>query len=136
MCAAEEGVRRATNGEVLLPGDTPQFFTLFQRKHQRLFRIDVLARFKCGFRHRKMRCGNGEVHHHIDILVGEQVLDGLRDNAEFFRPQLRCIAVEVGAGKHLDALEERRQREISRRDIAASDDADAKISGHDETPKN
>jgi hypothetical protein len=82
-----------------------------------------------------MRGGDGKVHHHVDFRVGEQFLDGLRDNTEFFRSQFRCIAVEVGAGQHLYALEKRCQRKISRRDIAASDDADAKISGHDETPK-
>ncbi len=134
MRAAKESIRRAANGKVLLASDAPQLLAFLQRKHQRLFRIDVITRLECRLRHGKMRGGNSEVHHHVDVLVGEEFLDRLRRDTKFFCPQFRRIAVKVGAGQHLDALEERCQRKVSRRDVAAPDDADAQFPLHDETP--
>ena len=67
---------------------------------------------------------------HVQFVIGEQILDRLRLHAVFLRPQFRGAAVEIGAGEHPDALEQRRQRQVGDGDIAASDDADAEFLGH------
>ena len=68
-------------------------------------------------------------------FVGEQLVDGLGAKAEFLGARLGGVHVDVGAGAHLDALEERRKPEIGGRDVAAADDADAEFLCHVMSPQ-
>ncbi len=118
MRTAKEGIRSAADGEVFRLGKRPEFLTLFQGKHQRLFGIDVLAGFQNGFRHREMRGRNGKVDDDIKLVIRQKLLDGLRLHTIFFGAQLGRFGVDVRTGQHLQSLEERRQRQVGGGNIA------------------
>ena len=83
----------------------------------------------------EVRLGDRQVDDDVDVGVGQERLDGLRLDAELLGPRLGRGHVEVGAGAHLQPLEERRQAEVGAGDVAAADDADAEGSAHDRLPQ-
>ena len=128
--AAEERVRRAADGEALRLGDAGEILALLQGQHQRLFRIGMLAGFENAFGDGIMRIRDGEVDDHVDLVIGEKLVDGLGADIVFRSPCLGRFRIEVGAGAHFQPLEQRRKAEIGGGDIAASDDADSECLGH------
>ncbi len=123
--AAEERVGRAADAQPLRLGQRLQRQPVLERQDQRLFGIDVLAGLERGLADREMRVGDRQVDDEVDFRVREQLLDGLGADAVFLRAGFGRRRIDVGAGPHLEAAEQRREAEIGGRDIAASDDADA-----------
>ena len=112
MSAAEERVGSAADLEIAGRGDPAQLLALFQGQDQRLFGIDVFAGFQDHLGDRKMRIRDRQVDDDIDVRIGQQRLDRLCLDAKFGRADFGSRRVDVGAGDNLDALEERREREI------------------------
>ena len=133
--AAEEGVRRRTDAQLALLRALPEVEAFLDGEHEGLLRIDVLAGVEHLPRHLIVDRRYRQVDDDVDVLRGEQVVDGLGAQAEFLGAGLGGIHVDVRAGAHLDALEERRQLEIGGRDVAAADDADAEFLCHVDAPQ-
>ena len=72
--------------------------------------------------HRRHR----QIDDHVDVGRREQSLDGFRANAKLVGPRFRCSGIDVRAGAHLDALEQRCEFQVGGRDVAAADDSNAK----------
>ena len=125
MRAAQKGIGRTAYAQTARCRQIAQRQPVFQAQRQRLFGIDVLVRLQDRLRHGEMRSRNGQVDHHVQRLVGQQILDRLRLHAVFGRPRLGRGHVHVGDGPHLQPTKQGRKPEIGGRDIAASDDADA-----------
>jgi hypothetical protein len=78
-----------------------------------------------------MRVRDGQVDDHVDLVIGEKLVDRLCLHAVFLGAGLSGLHVDIGAGQNLQTLEERGQRKVGGGDIAASNDADTKFLGHD-----
>ena len=124
MRATKEGVGRAAHRQPLGFRKRPQGFALFQRQHQRLFGIGVFARFQYPFGDRIMRVGDGHVDDHVNVGIGQKIVNRLRAGVEFCRPRGGHGHVHIRHRAHFQTLEQRRKPQIRGRDIAASDDAD------------
>ena len=134
MRAAEEGVGRRADAQALFLRPLLQVQPLPDRKHEGLFRIDVLAGVEHLLRHRVMRGRIRQVDHDVDVGCGEQAVHRLRPNLVLSGAGPCRGHVDVRAGAHLDAAKQRRQSEIGRGDIAAADDADPQSLRHDRYP--
>ena len=127
MRAAKKGIRRAADRQALGRRQIAQRNPLFQCQNQRLFGIGVLARLKNALGDLVMGIRDRQVDDDVDVLVGQQIIDRLGPGVEFGRPCRGSLHVDVGHGAHFQPLEQRRKPQIRGRDIAASDDANAKI---------
>ncbi len=128
--AAEEGVGGRPDAQAPGVGDLLQPLALVDGEDEGLLGIDVLARLERHQGDAVVRVGDGEVDHHVDVRVGEELVHRLGAHAELLGARLGGGRVEVGAGAHLEALEERGEPEIGGGDVAAADDADAERAGH------
>jgi len=54
-----------------------------------------------------MRIRDRQVDDDVDLVIGEKLFDRLRDNAIFLGAKLCGLHVDIGAGQHLQPLEER-----------------------------
>ena len=132
--AAEERVGRRADAQPLLLRALLEVEPFLDRQHERLFRIDVLAGVEHLPRHVVVHRRYRQVDDDVDVVRREQLVDGLGAQLELLGARLRRLHVDVGAGAHLDALEQRRQPEIGGRDVAAADDADAEFLCHVRMP--
>ena len=125
--AAQERVGRAADLQAFGSGQIAQGSALFQRQHQRLFGIGVLARLQYPLGDRKMGVRDRQVDDDVDFRVGQQVIDRLRLGIEFGGAGFGKLQVDIRDRTHFDALEQGGQAQIGGRDIAAADDADAEF---------
>ena len=130
VSAAEEGVGRGADAQAVLLGALLEVEPFLHRQHKRFLGIDVFSRVDHLLRDGIVHSGNRQIHDDVDIFGRKQPIDSLGAQLELLRARLRRIHVDVGAGAHLDALEQRRQLEIGRGDVAAADDADPQFLGH------
>jgi len=71
-----------------------------------------------------VRFGHCEVHHNLDLRIGQQVLNAARPwYAELLRPCFGAAHVDVRAGSHIQDTEEAAPAEVRRADVAASHNA-------------
>ena len=133
--AAEKGVGRGADAQLLPLRAFLQVQPFLHRKHEGLFRIDVLARIERLPRHLVVNGRNGEVDDDVDRIVPEQFLHGFGAEPELLGAGAGRVHVDVRAGAHLDAPEQRGEREIGGRDVAAADHADAECLCHGRCPQ-
>ena len=95
MRAAQKRIGRTADRQALGLGQITQGRSLFQRQHQRLFGIGVLARFQYAFGDGVMRIGDREVDHDVQCGVGEQVIHALRFDVELCRAGLGRVHIDI-----------------------------------------
>src|SRR5690606_22129251 len=83
---------------------------------------DVLAGRKGGERHIEMRGRDGEVEDEVDLVIGQQGVDGEGAEAELARASFCDLVHDIGAGREPHAAEEGRIAQIGPGDVAAADD--------------
>ncbi|MNL41747.1 hypothetical protein D3C87_1641700 [compost metagenome] len=130
MGAAKEGIGGGTDLQATIVCSLLEGHALFERQHEGLFRIGVLARRDDIHRHRIVGRRNRQVHDHVDFAVLEQLVGSLRLDAEFLGALLGGGRENVGDGADLEPLEQGREAQVGTRDIAGTHDADAKGLGH------
>ena len=125
VAAAEEGVGRAAEQHAGSLRAAHQVLALGARHRQRLLAPHVLAGIDRRPRYRVVCRRNGQVHHQVDRVVGNQLFrrERARD-AELRRLRRRALANQVGARHHVQNGKLPAALEVGRADLAASDDAD------------
>ena len=93
---AEERIRRTADPEAFRGGRLHHRLRRGKARGERLFQIDVLARLDDLQRHRCMRGRDSEVHHDLDIGIGEQRIDCNCVHAVFMRFSLGGVGADVG----------------------------------------
>ena len=83
MRAAEEGVRRGADAQLLLAARSISFRAILERDAERLFRIDMLAGIQRLQANRDVRLGHRQVQDDLDAGIGEERIDAHRLQPEF-----------------------------------------------------
>ncbi|MPN55039.1 hypothetical protein SDC9_202718 [bioreactor metagenome] len=124
MSAAEEGVGRAADAEVLLFGESHHLGGVGFVHADGFFGVGVLAGVEGVQRDFRVDLRRREVEDNLDFLVGEQFFIGdVRHAVEFFF-RLGAFGNDVRAGDDFENIEFLGGLEIGVADHAASDDAD------------
>lgn len=89
------------------------------------FRVDVFPGRDGGPGHLRMRAGEREVEHDINVACREQRVDGQLLQSELCGKPIRRFRQNVRAGDNIDVPEQPAVRRIYVRNIAAADDAHA-----------
>jgi hypothetical protein len=90
MCTAEERVGCAADLQAALLGGGADRLALFQRQHERLLGIGVLAGRQRIHRHLVVGRRDGQVDDHVDLAVLEQFVRRLGPDAELLGALLRA----------------------------------------------
>ena len=125
MRATQKGIWCAADRQALGLGQITQGRALFQRQHQRLFGIGVLARFQNALGDGVMRVRDRQVDHDVQRGVGKQVIHALRFDVELCRAGLGGVHVDIRHSADFQPFEQGGEFQIRGRDIAAADDTDA-----------
>ena len=129
--STEKRIRRRADADTLFRSPLGEIPAFGDRKHEGLFRVDMLAGIDHLARHLIVNRRDGEIDHQINVRRAQQSFHGFGADAELLGASRGRFGIDVSAGADLDALEQRRKAEIGGGDIAASDDADTHCASHD-----
>ena len=130
--AAEEGVGRRADIETALVGLGLELLAFLEREHEGLLGIGMLARRNRIERDLVVRRRHREIDDDVDLGVLQHLVGRHRGDAELLAARLGRGRHDVGDAADLDALEQRREPQIGRGDIAGTHDADAVSLRHDQ----
>ena len=124
MRAAEKGVGRRSEPQVLRAGRVDELPRLGESDAKRLLGMDVLAGGDGLEAHFNMRFGHREVQDDLNRGIGQNRLDRLRWNAEFSGTRLGGGEVHVGKRDNIEDRKRLGGLQIGSADIAATDHRD------------
>ena len=122
--AAEEGIGRAANAQARRFGRADDPGAIVAADGQGLFAVDVLARCEDLQRYLGMGEGDSQVDDNVDVVARQQLVHAAGGQAVLGGEGLGAVGQDIGAGVELDHVKGRAAADVSRRDIARSDDAD------------
>ena len=127
MGAAEESVGRRADAQPFGARRLNQLLAFGKDDAERLFRIDVLARFDRAQANLNVRLGDGEVEDDVDRGIGKQGIQLHRLEAKLVGARLGSSRVHIGYGTNIEHRKILRCLEIGGRDIPQSDDANTHL---------
>jgi hypothetical protein len=128
VAAAEKGVRRAADPQVLLRSDVQHLSRLRDVDAERLFGMDMLAGVEHCEADVSVSQRHREVDHDLDVVALEELVDPHRRQTELGTAALRRIAAHVGERADIEDRKALRSFQIRGADVAATDYSDADFS--------
>lgn len=124
LAGAEEGIGGATHAQALLSGEGEDIFPILQGVGKGFLAVGVFARFQDPGVYFGVGGGNGEVDHHLNFRVGQQVLDRAKGNVEFLGTLPGSFLSDVGASGHLYSVIGSNSFEVGFADHTTTNDSD------------